>query len=77
MTTTTNAENSRQQYKSTFSLIVNQILAFTLNNDLIREVKNLSPNFKRIAYSCFTLQITLIQIDRSTLSEKFNDFCQK
>ena len=48
MTTTTNAENLRQ-YKSRFPLIVEQILAFTSSTDLVEEIKNLSPNFKRIA----------------------------
>ena len=48
MTTTTHAENLRQ-YKSRFSLIVEQILPFASSTNLIREVKSLSPNFKRIA----------------------------
>ena len=48
MTTTTNAENLRQ-YKSRFSLIVEQILAFASSTNLITEVKSFSPNFKRIA----------------------------
>ena len=47
MTTAANAENL--QYKSRFSLIVEQILAFAWSTKLVREVKNLSPNFKRIA----------------------------
>ena len=47
MTTTTNAENLRQ-FKSRFSLIVEQILAFPWSTNFIREVKILSPNFKRI-----------------------------
>ena len=46
MTITTNAENF-WQYKSRFSLIVEQILAFALTVNLDRKVKNLSPNFKR------------------------------
>ena len=48
MTTTTNAENLRQ-YNSRFSLIVEQILDFPLSTHLLGKVKNLSPNFKRIA----------------------------
>ena len=36
MTTTTNAENLRQ-YKGMFSLIVEQILAFTLSTKLVKE----------------------------------------
>ena len=46
MTTTTNGENLKQ-YKSRLSLIVEQILAFPSTN-LVRKVKNLSPNFKQI-----------------------------
>ena len=42
MTMTTNAENL-QQYKSRFSLIVEQILAFISSTNLAREIKNLSP----------------------------------
>ena len=45
MTTTTNAENLRQ-YKTTFSLTVEQMLAFPLDTNLVRKVKNLSPNSK-------------------------------
>ena len=48
MATATNAENLRQ-YKSRFYLIVEQILAFDSSTKLVREVKNLSPNFKQIA----------------------------
>ena len=48
MTTTTNAENLRQ-YKNRFSLIVEQMLDFISSTSLVREVKNLSTNFKRIA----------------------------
>ena len=40
MTTTANVENLRQ-YKSRFSLIVNQIMAFASNTNFVREVKNL------------------------------------
>ena len=36
------------KYKSRFSLIVEQILGFASSTNLVREVKNLSPNFKRI-----------------------------
>ena len=32
------------QYISRFSLIVEQILTFATSTDLVREVKNLSPN---------------------------------
>ena len=42
------AENLRQ-YRSGFSLIVEQILAFPSSTYLVRKVKSLPPNFKRIA----------------------------
>ena len=45
MTATANAKNLRQ-YKSTFSLTAEQILAFASHVDMVREVKNLSPDFK-------------------------------
>ena len=48
MTTTTSAENLRQ-YKSRFSFNVEQVLAFASSTNLVREVKNLSPNFQEIA----------------------------
>ena len=48
MTATTNAENLRQ-YKIRFSLIAEQILAFASSPNMVREVKDLSPNFKQIA----------------------------
>ena len=48
MTATTNTENLRQ-YKSGFSLVVEQILALVTSTDSVREDKNLSLNFKRLA----------------------------
>ena len=45
MTTKTNEENLRQ-YKSTFSLIVDTVLAFSLSINLVREENNLCPDFK-------------------------------
>ena len=47
MTKARNAENLRQ-YKSRISLIVEQILAFASSTNLVRQVKNLSLNFKQI-----------------------------
>ena len=47
MTTITNTENLRQ-HKSRFFFIVEQILAFASSTNLVREVTNFSPNFKRI-----------------------------
>ena len=38
-----------RQYKGTFSLIVEQILAFGYSINLAGEVNNLPPNFKQIA----------------------------
>ena len=48
MTATTNVENL-QQYRSRFSFIVKKILAFASGANFVRKVKNLSPNFKRLA----------------------------
>ena len=47
MTKATNPE-SLQQYKVRFSLIVEQILTFASSPDIVRAVKNLSPNLKQI-----------------------------
>ena len=47
MTTVTNAENLRQ-YKSKSFFTVEQILAFVLVTNLVREVKDVSSIFKRI-----------------------------
>ena len=44
-----NTENLRKN-KSGLFLIVEQILVFALNSNLVREVKNLPTNLKRIAY---------------------------
>ena len=64
MTATTNAENLRQN-KIRPSLIAEQILAFASSSNMVREVKNLSPNFKQIARQCFTLLNILIYIVNS------------
>ena len=48
MTATTNAENLRQ-YKIRFSLIAEQILVFASHPNIVREVKNMTPNSKHIA----------------------------
>ena len=45
MIATANAENLRQ-YKIQFSLVVEQILAFLPHSNMVRGVKNQSPNFK-------------------------------
>ena len=47
MTAKTNAENLRQ-HKKRLSLISEQILAFASSINLVQEVKNLPPYFKRI-----------------------------
>ena len=46
MTAMTIAENL--QYEIRFFFIAEQILAFASNSNMIREVNNLSPNFKEI-----------------------------
>ena len=52
ITATTNAENVRQ-YKIGFSLVVEQILAFTSSNNVVRGVKGLVPNFKKLRDNVF------------------------
>ena len=61
MTETTNAENLRQ-HKIRFYLIVEQILAFASSPNMVREVKNMSPNFKKVAWRSFTLLNVLVWI---------------
>ena len=48
MAVTENTENLRQ-YKIKFCLIVEQIRAFASSPNMVREVKNLPPNFKQVA----------------------------
>ena len=76
MSATTNAENLRQ-YKIRFSLIVEQTLAFTSSPNMVREKKNLSPNFKQIAWRSFTLLNILVWIVRSILSLNSKQFHKK
>ena len=49
MAVTENTENLRQ-YKIKFRLIVEQIRAFASSPNMVREVKNLPPNFKQVAW---------------------------
>ena len=76
MTATKNAENL-QQYKSRFSLIAEQVLALASHPNMVREVKNLSPNFKQIVWRCFTFLNILIWIAGSILSPNSKHFHQK
>ena len=48
MTTATNVANLRQ-YKRKFSLTAEEILPFASSTNLVTEIENLSPNFKRLA----------------------------
>ena len=66
MTTKVNAKNLRQ-YKKRVSFIVEQILAFSSNTNLVIEVRNLPQNLERISQRCVTLQTIFIQTSRSTL----------
>ena len=63
--------------KLDFFFIAEQILAFASNPNMIREVNNLSPNFKEIVWKCFTLKTILIWIVRSYLSINSKHFHQK
>ena len=47
MTATTNTENL-QQGEVRFSFFIEQILTFASRPKMVREVKNLSPNFKQM-----------------------------
>ena len=47
------------------------MLPFVLSTNLVRVVKNKSPNFKQIVSRCFELLNILIWIDRSILSQNF------
>ena len=76
MTAVSYAENLGQQ-KGKFSMIVVKILAFAWSSNIIAGVKNLSPNFKEIAWQCFTLSNVIIQIVRSILSVNFKQLDQK
>ena len=60
-----------------FSLIVEQILAFASKPNMFREVKNLSPNLKKIAWQSFALLNILIWIVTSILSLNSNYFHKK
>ena len=48
MTTITNAENLRQ-CKTRCSLVLEQMLAFALRLNWVKEVETLTPNFKRLS----------------------------
>ena len=74
MTKIKNPENLRQ-YRLRFSLVIEPILAFVSSTNLVRERKNVPPNFERIA--CSALQKDLIWIDNFILLENFHHFCQK
>ena len=49
MTTATSAENVRQ-YKSSFSLIVEQVLVFALSINLVGQVENFQMNCMKMIY---------------------------
>ena len=74
MTVIANTEILRQ-YKSRFFLIVEQVLVFDSSHNMVKEVKNVFPNFKQIASRRFTLVNILIRIVRPILllnSEQFH-----
>ena len=52
-------------------------MAFASHPNMVREVKNLPPNFMQIAWRCFTLLNIFIWIVRSILSLNSNQFHQK
>ena len=75
MTTIANAKNLRQ-YKSRFSLIVEQILAFASSTNFVKELKNMSFSFKQNTRQCFVLLNILIRRGRVFLPLNFNQFNQ-
>ena len=67
----------QMQYKTRFSVIVEEALDFITNLDMVREGK-MSPNFKKIAWCCFTLLNILICVIRSLNSKQFRQkLCSK
>ena len=76
MTAITNVKNLRQ-YKGIFSVIVVQILAFAWSPNMVREIKNLSSNFKQIAWLCFILLSIVIQIATYIFSLNFKQSHEK
>ena len=61
MTLKTDAKNLRQ-YESSFSLIVEQILAFASSNNLVKEVKDLSFCKKSCSNSLYTVTTTYLSL---------------
>ena len=43
-------------------MILEQILVFASSPNMVREVKNLSPNFKKIVWRCSTILNILIHV---------------
>ena len=76
MTVMTNAKSLRQ-YKGGFSLIVEKALVFPWSPNMIGELKNLSPNFKQIAWRRFASSNIAIRIVRSILSLNSEQFHPK
>ena len=64
-----NAENLRQD-KIRFSLIVELLLTFKSSPNMVREVKNMSPSFTKIASRSFTVSYSLMEIAKPTLSQR-------
>ena len=52
-----NDNKCQEQYKSRFSLIAEQILAFPWSTNLVREVKNLS--FSKFQTNCITMSYVI------------------
>ena len=79
MTAKASTENFRQ-HKSTFYLILEQILAFNSSRIIVREVKNLSPNSEQYASCCFMLLIfsfgLLDPLYRKTLNSSTKNYTQ-
>ena len=76
MTATANAENLRQ-YKISFSLILEQILAFASSPNMFREIQNLSPHFQTNCVMMFYVIEFLVWIVASILSLNSKQFHKK
>ena len=53
------------------------MLVFASSPDMVREIKNLLPNFKQIVWRCFTLLNILVRMGRTILLIKPKQFHQK
>ena len=59
----------------TYHYIKRGLSAFASSTNLVRKIKNILGNFKRVAWQCFALlKIFVLILNRSILSLNFNQF---